>query len=147
VVPNSQSRSNSHKLTGIDRTSILQREKNEIQKSEQRGDGEEETDPRTLGAVRSPSLDRTPGQILPIVEELGEASSTGGRSARSRERDEPPLTPTKDGMGERPVTPAKDYFPRVNGNGVKPQVSRSSLDKALPPLPPGDAAAMSESRR
>lgn len=70
------------------------------------------------------------GQTLPVVEELGEASSTGGRSGRSRER---PLTPAKD--DERPLTPAKDYSPSENGRTIKGRVSRSSLDKELPPLP------------
>ena len=94
------------------------------------------------------------GQTLPVVEELGEASSTGGRSGRSRERSRErdstnekeyrPLTPSKDGMmpDGRPVTPAKDYSPNGNrlsvtppSGGVRKAVSRSSLDKQLPPLP------------
>jgi 1-phosphatidylinositol-4-phosphate 5-kinase len=111
----------------------LQRNENEALKSERRGEGDEEAEPRIISTVRSPSAERTgglQGQTLPVVEELGEASSTGGRSGRSRER---PLTPAKD--DERPLTPAKDYSPTGNGRTIKGRVSRNSLDKELPPLP------------
>lgn len=111
----------------------LQRNENEALKSERRGENEEAAEPRVISTVRSPSAERTggmQGQTLPVVEELGEASSTGGRSGRSRER---PLTPAKD--DERPLTPAKDYSPTGNGKTVKGRLSRSSLDKDLPPLP------------
>ena len=78
-----------------------------------------------------------------MVEEMGEASSTGGRSGISRERDENdesregdrrPLTPAKDNLDGRPVTPAKDYSPNTHPSLRQP-ISRSSLDKELPPLP------------
>jgi 1-phosphatidylinositol-4-phosphate 5-kinase len=82
------------------------------------------------------------GQTLPVVEELGEASSTGGRSGRSRER---PLTPAKD--DERPVTPAKDYSPNGMMRTVKGKVSRSSLDKELPPLPADGTIEAGETRQ
>jgi 1-phosphatidylinositol-4-phosphate 5-kinase len=74
---------------------------------------------------------------------MGEASSTGGHSGNSRELDENdenrdgdrrPLTPAKDVNDGRPLTPAKDYG--ANGDGsVRQPISRSSLDKELPPLP------------
>ena len=78
------------------------------------------------------------GQILPIVEEIGEASSTGGRSGRSGRSldvDQRPSTPAKD--NGRPLTPAKDRSPHVNGNELRKTISRNSLDKDLPPLPRG----------
>lgn len=134
VVPNAQSRTNSYRLSGLDRTSILQREKEEMRRSTGRVDGQDETDPRTLSTVRSPSVERG-GHILPVVEELGEASSTGGRSGWSREQDDRPVTPAKDTICDRPPTPAKDVSPQMNGNGVKKSISRNSLDKDLPPLP------------
>jgi 1-phosphatidylinositol-4-phosphate 5-kinase len=137
---------------------VIHRDENEVMKKEQKGEGKE-TELRLTSTVRSPSAERTggmQGQTLPVVEELGEASSTGGRSGRSRERsrernenggndnEKRPLTPSKDGAtsDDRPVTPAKDYSP--NGNrlsvtpptgGVRKAVSRSSLEKELPPLP------------
>lgn len=105
-------------------------------------------EPRILSTVRSPSAERAggmQGQTLPIVEEVGEASSTGGRSARSVEDDsgERPRTPAKDGNGEiRPLTPPKDYFAEGHLSGtpenhreIRRTISRSSLEKALPPLP------------
>ncbi|KAH8593779.1 hypothetical protein B0O99DRAFT_514854 [Bisporella sp. PMI_857] len=120
----------------------LQRNEREALKSERRGDLEHSAEPRILTTARSPSADRSggiQGQTLPVVEELGEASSTGGRSGRSIDREERPLTPAKD--DERPVTPAKDYSPRasLNGNGVRKTISRSSLDKDLPPIPRVDS--------
>ena len=116
----------------------------------------ERPDPRTIGVVRSPSADRSggmQGQILPVVEEMGEASSNGGgRSIRSFQSG--PKTPMKDtgrlsvenDEGERrPRTPVKDWVVNGNGNGhgnfngggmtTSPRISRSSLDKDLPPLP------------
>ncbi|KAG0647305.1 Phosphatidylinositol 4-phosphate 5-kinase its3 [Hyphodiscus hymeniophilus] len=112
----------------------IQRNENEALKSERRGDSDEPAEPRTISTVRSPSAERTggmQGQTLPVVEEMGEASSTGGRSGRSRER---PLTPAKD--DERPMTPAKDYVPSNGQYTTKKAMSRSSLDKDLPVLPP-----------
>jgi 1-phosphatidylinositol-4-phosphate 5-kinase len=105
-------------------------------KNEQRRGLDDEPDPRLLSTIRSPSADRTgsmQGQILPVVEELGEASSTGSRSGRSRERDDTPPTPPKDRVDGRPPTPRKDVV-NSNGEGMK-TIGRSSLDKELPPLP------------
>lgn len=102
--------------------------------NEKKRNSREEPEPRVLSTVRSPSTDRTgnqQGQTLPVVEELGESSSLGGKSGRSRERDDRPMTPAKDGE-RRPVTPMKDFSP--NNPGIR-MVARSSLDKQLPPLP------------
>ncbi|CAG8977049.1 hypothetical protein HYALB_00005756 [Hymenoscyphus albidus] len=115
----------------------LQRNESEAMNSERRDDEGHRPDPRTLSVVRSPSTDRVgghQGQTLPVVEELGEASSTGGRSGHSRDEnadgDRRPLTPAKDDA--RPLTPSS-----YNGmsNGTRRPLSRSSLDKELPPLP------------
>jgi 1-phosphatidylinositol-4-phosphate 5-kinase len=123
----------------------VQRNEHEAMRSEKRGDDEgHRPEPRKITAIRSPSAERTSGiqgQTLPVVEEMGEASSTGGRSARSRERDENldgdrrPLTPAKDYHNDgRPLTPAKDYNPNAN-TYLRMSIPRSSLDKELPPLP------------
>jgi 1-phosphatidylinositol-4-phosphate 5-kinase len=125
----------------------VQRNENDVLKSEKRGEHESDRpDPRLISTVRSPSAERSgglQGQTLPVVEEMGEASSTGGRSGRSRDRDENdenrdgdrrPLTPAKDNIDDRPVTPAKDYSPNAHSSLRQP-ISRSSLDKELPPLP------------
>lgn len=134
-------RSNSQNMRSSTSNTTLQRNENDAMRSEVRGEHESDRpDPRTIMTVRSPSAERTnglQGQILPVVEEMGEASSTGGRSTRSRERDENgdrrPLTPAKDN-DERPRTPAKDYSPNGHDSLRRP-ISRSSLDKDLPPLP------------
>lgn len=125
----------------------VQRNENDAIKSEKRGEHESDRpDPRLISTIRSPSAERSgglQGQTLPVVEEMGEASSTGGRSGRSREREENdknidgdrrPLTPAKDSNDGRPVTPAKDYSPNAHSSIRRP-ISRSSLDKELPPLP------------
>lgn len=135
-------RSGSQNMRSSTSNNTIQRNEHDAMKSEARGEHESDRpDPRTLMTVRSPSAERTnglQGQVLPVVEEMGEASSTGGRSTRSRERDENgdtrPLTPAKDNDG-RPRTPAKDYSPNGFGSVRRP-ISRSSLDKVLPPLPP-----------
>ena len=103
--------------------------------SEQTKNSLEESEPRVLTTVRSPSTDRAgnpQGQTLPVVEELGESSSLGGKSGRSRERDDQSMAPTNDTEERRPVTPMKDFSPNRSGIRV---VARSSLDKDLPPIP------------
>lgn len=128
-------RSNSaHMHRTVTGNTTIQRAENEAMRTEHDG-RREYVEPRTVTTIRSPSAERTnglQGQILPVVEEMGEASSTGGRSGRS-------IRSTHD--DERPATPAKDYPPSLNGNSGRPQslrgmISRSSLEKQLPPLPP-----------
>jgi len=130
---------------GMHRTNMqnttVQRNENEAIKHEDKE--AERPDQRIIGTVRSPSAERTgglQGQILPVVEELGEANSVGGRSARSgtgEGSEKRPLTPLKDNINGRPPTPQKDWSPSLGGqNGtVRKAVSRCSLDKDLPPLP------------
>lgn len=113
----------------------IQRNETEALRSEHRRAGQDEPEPRVLSTVRSPSADRTgnaQGQTLPVVEELGEASSLGGKSGRSRERDDHLSTPMNDEDDIRPATPKKDFS--LNSSGLR-MVERSSLDKDLPPLP------------
>ncbi|KAG9248245.1 phosphatidylinositol-4-phosphate 5-kinase its3 [Calycina marina] len=118
--------------------STLQLNEREAKKTERRGDGEE-VEHRVLTTARSLSAERTggmQGQVLPVVEELGEASSTGGRSGRSGrsiEVDQRPFTPAKD--DDRPRTPAKDLHARMNGASLRTTISRASLEKELPSLP------------
>jgi 1-phosphatidylinositol-4-phosphate 5-kinase len=118
--------------------SVIQRNENDAMNGERSGEHESDRpEPRMISTVRSPSAERSnglQGQVLPVVEEMGEASSTGGRSAASREQaqkedeDRPP-TPAKD----RPLTPPKDYA--SDRHSLRRPVSRASLQKELPPLP------------
>ncbi len=144
--------------------SVIQRNENDALRSETGREGDR-PESRTLGAVRSPSAERSggmQGQILPVVEEMGEASSTGGRSGRSGrsalsvdenvDGERRPRTPAKDRLideerfhDERPMTPPKDYNP--NSPPVTVKMLRSSLDKELPPIPTvASPAEMSEKR-
>jgi 1-phosphatidylinositol-4-phosphate 5-kinase len=173
-VNSSRRRSNSLGMAlGIHRTptsnSAIQRATEEAGKKPEKE--KERPDPRTIGVVRSPSAERTgglQGQILPVVDEGGEGSSTGegggGRSIRSFHsaletgadgQEKRPRTPAKDvdrsrlsaedASERRPRTPVKDAHWVTNGslrgsspNGVRTKLSRSSLDKDLPPLPKPD---------
>jgi len=68
----------------VDKT--MQKAYKQADKGEKRRSSKEEPPERTFGTVRSPSAERTHGSAgttLPIVEEAGEAGSTGGRSRRS----------------------------------------------------------------
>jgi 1-phosphatidylinositol-4-phosphate 5-kinase len=116
-------------------TATNQSHETDAQKSEKMNINQEDPEPRVLTTVRSPSTDRTgnpQGQTLPVVEELGESSSLGGKSGRSRERDDQSMAPGNDVEEARPVTPMKDFS--SNKSGLR-MVARSSLDKELPPLP------------
>jgi hypothetical protein len=58
----------------------------QAEKSERKGASEPNMPDRTLGTMRSSSPERSHGQTgstLPVVEEAGEAGSTGGRSGGS----------------------------------------------------------------
>jgi 1-phosphatidylinositol-4-phosphate 5-kinase len=68
----------------VDKT--MQKAHKQADKSERRRSSKEEPPERTFGTVRSPSAERTHGSTgttLPIVEEAGEAGSTGRRSRGS----------------------------------------------------------------
>ena len=56
---------------------IIEKAEKQARKSEERGGVEDERRDRTITAVRSPSADRSgiTGQVLPVVEEDGEANS------------------------------------------------------------------------
>lgn len=139
--------------------------------------------------VSGPHTDRRESAVqamLPVVDEAGEASSTGERSrvsylsSRTMESDGRPLTPAKDGQeyeagfgnpvlshvarkGATPPTPPKSSYLKPesadsgygvstspagrarsgtggSGSKITVQLSRESLDKALPPLPKLDGA-------
>jgi 1-phosphatidylinositol-4-phosphate 5-kinase len=109
--------------------SVIQKAETQAAKTESQGANEDERPERTLLSVRSPSAERggNAGMVLPVVEEAGEASSTGGRSGH----EERPVTPPKD---ERPPTPPKDGA--VKGHSKDGVVRSSSWkDKALPVVP------------
>lgn len=68
----------------VDKT--MEKAQKQAEKSERKGANEQVMSDRTLGTMRSPSAERSHGQAgstLPVVEEAGEAGSTGGRSGGS----------------------------------------------------------------
>jgi 1-phosphatidylinositol-4-phosphate 5-kinase len=137
----------------IDKT--MQKAYKQAEKSEKRRSSKEEPPERTFSTVRSPSAERTHGSAgttLPIVEEAGEAGSTGGRSRRSDNSGEqtnekggeysknprPDITNTAAEIRRVPLEEGKDaegydrsasFFPDVPG--VQPVLSASP-----PPMDP-----------
>lgn len=107
--------------------SVVQHNESQALKTEAHGASENNIPDRTLGTIRSPSTERgNDRMMLPIVDEVGESSSTGGRSGRSRSVNEE----EREG---RPATPPKDGKMKEKPNG-----SIRSVDKDLPQPPPSD---------
>jgi len=118
-------------------------EKAEIQaeRSWRNGAREETVPDRIMKPTRSPSAERTGGEmghILPVVEEMQESSSTGGRSGEQSPSPglRPPPTPPKDDRADyRPPTPAKDDLRPDRSPPTPPKDRPISRDKELPALP------------
>ena len=141
--PNGSQRPSYSRLSRSSTDRVMEKAEKQARKAEDRGMTEEGAPAdRTLGAVRSPSAERTAGvggATLPIVEEAVEGASTGGKSGQSeRSHESVDEEPAAAGMqtpngkmtapplgGRPPPTPPKD--PRVRG--------RRSSDKKLPDLP------------
>jgi 1-phosphatidylinositol-4-phosphate 5-kinase len=112
---------------------------------------------RTLSTIRSPSYDAPGASTLPVVEEIGEGSSTGGKNspssgksvgledrrfhslpAPSRPPPPPPptrsapLPPTADGNTSNPVANERPLFQRPKGPAT-PSSSRTSLSQSKSP--------------
>jgi 1-phosphatidylinositol-4-phosphate 5-kinase len=120
--------------------SVMQRAEHEAILSERRGANENAVPDRILTTIRCPSVERNNdrvGTTLPIVDEVGESSSTGGRSGKSnaeQEDEHHPPTPPKHRQAEfliAPPVPPKPLSIR----------SRKSCDsnKALPALPKSES--------
>lgn len=81
-------RLSSHGFSRNSTDRVMDKAEKQAHKTEIDGASEVDVPDRTLGAVRSPSAERSnglAGATLPVVEEVGEAGSTGGRSGRSRD--------------------------------------------------------------
>jgi hypothetical protein len=78
--------SHSDRLTRSPVDKTMEKAQKQADKSERKGANEQAIPERTLGTTRGSSAERTHGQAgstLPVVEEAGEAASTGGRSGTS----------------------------------------------------------------
>ena len=81
-------RTSSHYLSRGSAERTMDKAERQARKSGQGGASEANVPDKFLSTVRSPSAERTnglAGAILPVVEEVGESGSTGGRSGRSRD--------------------------------------------------------------
>jgi len=124
-------RSSNHHIPNTDNL-VIRKAETQATKTETRGSSEDSVPERTLGTVDSPTNDRNADRntmTLPMVDEAGESSSTGGRSGTSNNG--------ADDGELRPPTPPKDK----NTLGGSPRKSlstrKSSVDsnKALPAIP------------
>ena len=118
-------RQSSHHFSRSSTERVMERAEKEALKTEERGSSEDKTPDRTLTAARNPVAEQTggvAGSTLPVVEEAGEASSTGGRSARSCEGEGNIQVENQGGLfssnlyssplgGRPPPTPPKDIPP------------------------------------
>lgn len=80
-------RENSAGAEGLSGNEILDRAREEAERTERHGANESDRPNRGLSTIRSPSTDRTGGAILPVVEEAGEGSSARTRSHRDSSSD------------------------------------------------------------
>lgn len=141
-------RPSSHYLSRSSTDRVMEKaEKQALKTADQSGSDGEPHD-RTMGAVQHPSTDIPNvigGATLPIVQEDGEASSTGGRSAQSQEREKGASSPrpqTPNGLlleppplgGNPPPTPPKDVVMREKQLPSLPQAS--PLTNSFPFLSP-----------
>lgn len=81
-------RTSSHYLSRGSADRTMDKAERQARKPEQGGASEANVPDTFISAVRSPSAERTNGSAgatLPVVEEVGESGSTGGRSGRSRD--------------------------------------------------------------
>jgi hypothetical protein len=131
IVSSSMDGPSDNRIARLSQDQLMERAEHQVQKS---GSSElHSPDPRTLTTARSPSAERgeRSGTTLPVLEEIGEgSSSTGGLSSNSRELygREDPLIPNNHMSpplgGRPPPTPPKDFPP-----------DSPHLNKDLPILP------------
>lgn len=135
-------------VTQQDRAStekVMEKAESQAERSRQRGASEEDVPDRRMHIVRSPSAERGElGTVLPVVEEVIESSSTGGRSARSTETSLTPAPPLKEeDRRNHPQSPPQTQ----SHQGQKPpptppkdshRTSTDQMDEKRPPTPPKD---------
>jgi 1-phosphatidylinositol-4-phosphate 5-kinase len=110
--------------------SVIRKAESAAVKSERRGGSEDNVPDKVLSTVDSPSGDRGAERgdtVLPIVDEAGESSSTGGRSRRSDSVEARPVTPPKDNVKSRNIS--------ERARGDRSRGSSFNSNKALPELP------------
>jgi 1-phosphatidylinositol-4-phosphate 5-kinase len=121
---------------------VMDKAERQARRTEDNGAVEDDSHDRILTSIRSPSAERSnglAGATLPIVEEIGEGGSTGGRSGRSEavhhERVPSDFTLGSPVIGGRPPpTPPKDD--EREGRLLTPPKDHPLKDKRLPELPP-----------
>ncbi|KAL9111544.1 MAG: hypothetical protein Q9227_004032 [Pyrenula ochraceoflavens] len=115
-------RSSGERLSSSPVERTLEKAQKQAQKTERQGRNEADTPERTLCTARSPSADRSEGMkgtTLPVVEEAGEAASTGGRSLHSEKSRE-------NGMIE-----ARDLVPRGRSSSDRLERTDANGDSGL----------------
>jgi 1-phosphatidylinositol-4-phosphate 5-kinase len=124
---------------------VLEKAELQAERSRQRGRSEDNVPDRDIRAVRSPSAERGElGTTLPVVEEVGESSSVGGRSNRSASdgngnlsTSAPPLKETHLGIPIRSRSRTRDENPG-RPPPTPPKDSGTAASEGRPPTPPTD---------
>ena len=127
-------RPSSHYLSRSSTDRVMEKAEKQAQKTADPSGSDGELRDRTIGVVQRPSTDvpnGIAGTTLPIVQEDGEASSTGGHSAHSREREDGASTPSPETPNARILQP-----PPLGGNPPPtPPKDVVMREKQLPSLP------------
>jgi 1-phosphatidylinositol-4-phosphate 5-kinase len=124
---------------------VLEKAELQAERSRQRGRSEDNIPDRDMRAVRSPSAERGEiGTTLPVVEEVGESSSVGGRSNRSASDGNghvsapaPALKETHLGLPIRSRSRTRDEN-HGRPPPTPPKDSGTASSEGRPPTPPKD---------
>lgn len=127
-------------------------EKQAVKSRDDLNKSEESAPDRSISTVRSPSLERQndAGFTLPVLEEVGESSSTGhGSRGSERSRPSPPPSPKRRsrsrsrsrGGRERAESPASSIrshrrYRHSQMDGQRQEMTDLERDKMLPSTPP-----------
>ena len=127
-------RPSSHYLSRSSTDRVMEKAEKQAQRTADRSGSDDEPRDRTISVAQRPSPDipiAIAGTTLPIVQEDGEVSSTGGRSAHSRERETGASTPSPQTPNGRILQP-----PPLGGNPPPtPPKDIVAREKQLPSLP------------
>jgi 1-phosphatidylinositol-4-phosphate 5-kinase len=127
---------------------VMEKAEWQAERSRQRGRSEDNVPDRDMRAVRSPSAERGEmGTTLPVVEEVGESSSVGGRSNRSASDSNghnsapaPPLKETHLNLLSHPRSRTRDDENPGHPPPTPPKDSGTASSEGRPPTPPKDDA-------
>jgi 1-phosphatidylinositol-4-phosphate 5-kinase len=118
---------------------VMEKAEWQAERSRQRGRSEDNVPDRDMRVVRSPSAERGEmGTTLPVVEEVGESSSVGGRSNRS----------ASDGITAAPLSTSQHLKETLLSLPSRSRSRARDENHGLPPpTPPKDSGTASSEGR